>query len=372
MRIGISARGLSAQSGGVRSYIEKLIPWLIREDLANEYVIFHAQADLRGSFGNAEDVLVKAVHPVLWENHALVRALRASSVDLLFGPKNLLPRAQPPGTRTVVTVHDLLYFPLRGVEYREYKWLDIIYMRVILPRVLQRADQIVAVSQNTRRDLLELFSLQSEIVHVVPHGCDEEAVSPEAVKRVRMRHGLRKPYVFYPGSLSPRKNVARAVEAFATIGSDIEHDFVVTAGKSWLDTEVYRTVRRLGLEDRFHVLGHVNDEEVRALYTGADACVYVSLYEGFGFPVLEAMACGCPVLTSNTSSLPEVAGDAALLVDPRDTKAIAAGLKRLLSDPAAADCYRSRGRERAATFTWRRCARETISVFEAAMERERL
>ncbi|HOW97359.1 MAG TPA: glycosyltransferase family 1 protein [Kiritimatiellia bacterium] len=365
MRIGVLARGLAVRVGGVTTFLENVIPLLPRLDPANRYVIYHHSARHGGAFPGAEEHRLRGPGTLWQENVALPLALRRRPVDVLLCAKNFVPAFLPRGVKTVAIVYDLLYYPVRGASIDEYKPLDVLAFRALFPRGLRRADRIIAISESTRRDLLDLFPLDPARVRAVPLGVSPPApglLAEEALRSVRSRYGLDRPYFFYCGSLSPRKNAVRTLEAFARIRDRVPHNFVVTAGKSWKDRAVFRAVERLGLRDRFRRLGAVPAADLPALYRAADAFVYVSLYEGFGLPILEAMSCGCPVLTSRASAMPEAAGDAALLVDPADVGAIAEGLERILKDRALADGLRVRGARRAAEFTWEATARHIIEV----------
>ncbi len=372
MRIAVLGRGLSMSVGGTKTYLEEMVPWLPRVDTRNEYALFHGSAAHRGRFPGLREFFLPRAHPLLWDNGLFPFAVRRWRPDLIFCPKNVRPWFLPRDIPTVLLVHDLLYFPLRGVYLNEYAAADVAYMRLFFRAGIRRAAMVVAVSENTRRDVLEVTNIPPERVAAIHHGVSppaEEALTPAALDRVRRTHGLSQPYVFYPGSLSPRKNMARAIEAFARIASRVPHDLVVTAGKSWKDRPVFEALARHGLRDRFRQLGCVPSSELPALYRMASLCLYPSLYEGFGMPVLEAMACGCPVIASETSSIPEVAGDAALLVNPLDVDALAEAIWRVLTQDALADHLRRRGLSRAASFSWRACTERLVAVFEEARER---
>ncbi len=368
MKIGINARGLSIPAGGARSFLEELLPELVRLDRENRYVIFHNSSEHRGSFEGMEEAYVTAPHRLLWENIILPLAARKHAVDVLLCPKNLVPWFLPRSMRVVSVVLDLLYFPVMGSYFDEYQWKDVAYVRLFLGQSLKRANRIIAISNNTRKDVLRLFDVDPARISTAHLGVSIPAktdLSEGRMKEVRERYGLTNPYVFYCGSLSPRKNIRRTVDAFATIADKIGHDFVVTGGKSWKDEEVFEAVRRCGLGDRFKKLGHLPPRDMPPLYAAADLFVYPSMYEGFGLPVLEAMACGCPVLTSNTSCIPEVAGEAAILVDPSDTQAIASGMLTILTNREEADRLRREGLARSLLFTWEKTAKNMMSVFNS-------
>ncbi|MBN1268357.1 MAG: glycosyltransferase family 4 protein [Kiritimatiellae bacterium] len=369
MKIGIMARGLSVEIGGPTTYLERIIPLLPQADPQNEYIIFHNSERHRGTFAGYREVFHGSRSAFLWENAWFPRAVRREKPDVIFCPKNLVPWFIPRRIRTVITVHDLLYFPIAGVYISEYLPADVLYMRLFFRRSVRRADTIVAVSENTRRDLIRLFQAPPDKIRAIPHGVEmprPEQVSKSRTEEVRRKYGLDKPYIFYSGSLSPRKNMARVVEAFAGIADRVPHDLVVTAGKSWKDEAVFEAAAKYGLPSRFKRLGTVPGDDLPALYAAADLFVYVSLYEGFGMPILEAMACGCPVLASNTSAMPEAAGEAAVLVDPRNTAAIGDAMLKILTDPGLAGNLREKGTRRAQECTWARTAQGLVEAFGAA------
>lgn len=367
MRIGILARGLSTPIGGAFRVVEEALNGLPRlGGEAHEFVSYQPSG-VPVSPG-VEPVWVNAAHTLLWEWSALPRAIRLAPPDLLFAPKTLLPAGIPRGIKTLSVVLDLLYFSVRGRYLHEYKWRDIAYNRLFYRASCRRATALACISDYTRRDLLQVCPMPKEKVHVVPLGVhlpDPESLAPNRVAEVRASHGLERPYIFYAGSLSPRKNMVRGVRAWARIADQVLHDLVVTAGKSWRDSAVEREVDRCGLRSRFRRLGVVPDADLPSLYAGASTFFFPSLYEGFGLPVLEAMACGCPVVASNATAIPEVAGSAALLVDPYDVDAMAMALLHMLTERALAGEYRAAGLEHAARCSWDRTVRGWLDIMEA-------
>lgn len=204
-------------------------------------------------------------------------------------------------------------------------------------------------------------------VSVIPIGVSAlfRCAEAEETSAVLERYGIRRPYILYLGSSEPRKNLRRLVEAFAQLNAWAQEWTLVIAGsQSWQTAPLMATIQHLKLEQRLQFPGAIADRDLPALYRGADLFVFPSLFEGFGLPVLEAMACATPVVTSTVSSLPEIVGDAGILVDPYDTSAIAAGMRRLLEDRGLAFELAARGVARARRFTWERTARETAAVYE--------
>ncbi len=236
---------------------------------------------------------------------------------------------------------------------------------------LERADAILAISEHTRRDLIDRLGARPERIVVTPLAHDptyrRRHRHPRGVASVQRRYDLPERFVLFVGTLEPRKNLMRLVQAYASLSDSLRRDvsLVIAGGPGWLSESLRREVVNGDWLTGVRFIGYVRDEDMASLYSLATVFAYPSLYEGFGLPVLEAMACGVPVLTSNISSLPEVAGGAAVLVTPTDVDAIADGLTQLLDDPALAAKLVARGLEWSTNFSWDRCARETLAVYES-------
>jgi len=272
------------------------------------------------------------------------------------------------GVKKVVTVHDTLqvsneFGVTRHPEKKRRRYRDL----------MARADRIIADSEHTKRDILRLFPVAADKIDVVYLGVEERfrPGDPQETKRALERYGIPTPYLFYVGSIETRKNLVRTLEAFARIRHlpEAASVRVVLAGRKGPGgEEVFRAVERLGLRDRVLPVGYVHARDLPLLYSGAEIFLFPSLYEGFGLPVLEAMACGTPVITSRTTSLPEVAGDAALLVDPQDTGEIARAIQDLLRDRGLHAEHARRGPPRAALFPWRQTAAGTLAVYRKTLQ----
>jgi len=287
--------------------------------------------------------------------------------DVLFGPNFVPPPTRKP---VVVTVHDLAFkrYP-DTAPHGTRRWLRQ------LEAALRRATCVIAVSQSTKRDLIELLAVPEQRVTVIPHGVDMDVFRPapaQVIGEARARLGIDGPYLLALGGIEPRKNLSGLLSAYARLAADIRPALVIAGGGVEWNPEG-RVLLREALEAlepsvRRHVVttGYVTEGDKVALLTGAEALVYPSLYEGFGLPVLEAMACGTPVVTSNVSALPEVAGGAAVLVDPSDPESIAEGISRVLTDGSVRDRLQKVGPARAARFTWSETARRTAGVLHAA------
>jgi glycosyltransferase involved in cell wall biosynthesis len=232
----------------------------------------------------------------------------------------------------------------------------------------RRARRLIAVSEHAAGEATHLLGVSREKIDVVYHGVDPvfQPLPANQVAAFRERHGLPRQFVLFVGTLEPRKNLGRLIEAFSRVYEG-ETQLVLVGGKGWLYDDLFAKVEDLNLSEAVLFPGYVRSEELPLWYNAATALAYPSLYEGFGMPVTEAQACGTPVLTSRTSSLPEAAGEAGLLVDPRDVEEIAAGLNRILSDKALREDLRARGLAHARRFSWSRTAQRTIKVYRRAL-----
>jgi glycosyltransferase involved in cell wall biosynthesis len=281
------------------------------------------------------------------------------SKGIYHAAEHLLPNLRRP---TVLTVHDLIFerFP------QHHTWTNRFFLKVGMPLFVRAADAIIAVSRHTRRDLIELYNVPAAKIHVIYEGIDERfaPVNPPDIAAVRGKYGVERPYLLMVGTLEPRKNHAAALRALARLKADgFPHCLVIAGGRGWLFDPIRTLVGELGLSADVIFTGRVLDDDLPALYSGADCFLMPSLYEGFGFPVLEAMACGTPVVCSDRSSLPEVAGDAALLIDPEDEERLASAVGHLLADDHLRSQLRQRGEKQAAGFRWVECAVQTVQVY---------
>ncbi len=269
----------------------------------------------------------------------------------------------------VVTFHDMTVELLPEC----HTWKKRLLTRTLSPEIARNARIIITPSQSAKKDLARLFSIPEDKIRAIPHAPDSQfrpRCDPETAARIEKRYGIIRPYLLYVGTLEPRKNLLRAVAAFSRVASAYpEHRFYLAGDLGWRSKELLSALESLPNRERIARLGYVAEEDLAALYSNAQLFVYPSLYEGFGFPVIEAMACGAPVLTSNTSSLAEIAGGASLLVDPYDSAALADAMDRAMGDEKERERLRLAGLARARSFSWERSTRETLHVYEEALER---
>lgn len=371
MLVGIDAsRAVVAHRTGTENYSLHLIRGLLALGGGHRYRLYFNQPPVPGLFdARAEGRVLRL--PRLWTHLALSREMLSSPPDLLFVPSHVLPLIHPPCS--VATIHDLgfHYYP------EAHTLSQNLYLRWSTRHNAHASVLVLADSLATQQDLIRYYGLSADKISVVYPGRDETlspVTEPAELAAIRVRYDLQQPYLLYVGTLHPRKNLVRLVQAYAQLLSQpagrATAPLLVLAGqKGWLYREISDEVRRLGLGERVRFTGFVPEEDLAALLSGALAFVFPSLYEGFGLPVVEAMACGTPVICSQASSLPEVAGDAAVLADPLDTESLATALVRVVSDEGLRRDLIRRGLQQARSFSWQRCARETLDVLEEAQRR---
>lgn len=355
MRIGINAALMSARHGyrqtGISRYISELVDGLHDVMAPNDQLLL-----LGTRMGALQD---SPLSRIFWEQTGLPATIAARRLDVFHGPISVVPMAsRVPG---VVTVHDLAFlkFP-EQVPATRRNWL-IAGTRLSA----RKAKRIITVSESTRADLLEWLKLPEDKVTAIPL-----AISPR-VKRVtgtsldvfRMKWGLDRPFILAVGTLEPRKNLPTLLRAFARIKDEIDHELVLVGPEGWLTGELKSTLDELKLGDRVRLTGFVSDEELGGWYSAAELFAYPSWYEGFGLPSVEAMSCGAPVLASDTSSFPEVVGDAGILIPPDDVDLWAETMRDLLRDSVRRHELRMKGFARAEAFSWRRTAQETYDIY---------
>jgi glycosyltransferase involved in cell wall biosynthesis len=365
MRVAIDARKL--HDFGIGTYIRNLLRQLARIDRETEYVLLSRAADLEltSQLGpNFRSVLEPSPNYSLREQVHVPWVLRRERPDVFHAPHYVLPPAVT--CRSVVTIHDCIH--LMFPQYLPNK-AAYAYARASMWAAVKRSDRILTVSEASKRDILHFFNVAPEKIVVVYNAIDDHFwLTPpdEDVARVRERYQLDHQFVLYVGNIKPHKNLVRLIEAFAELrrtGFE-ELKLLIIGDEISKLPSLRRAVHGHKLHKHVRFLGYVSDDTLRVLYRLASLFVFPSLYEGFGLPLLEAMASGTPVVTSNQSSLPEVAGDAAVQVDPYDVQSIVDGMRRVLSDADVAADLRRRGRERARAFSWARSVDRTRTVYE--------
>ncbi len=378
MRIGIDISWMQGPPSGTATYVAGLVEALVRLDTPHEFVLFtrnRRRDRVRGDDALPGVGLPRVTHvPVdapltnLRQQATLPLAIRRARLDLYHSPAYFLPVALPLLWRgpTVLGVFDLNFLRL-GENWQPGRRAQYVSLTLQVPLAARQATRILTLSRASARDIARLLRLPPRKIAVIPAAPRDlfhQAPDPARIEQARMRHGS---FFLGVGVLAPQKNVARMIEAFARADNGATR--LVLAGRpagDYAERVLRPLARQLGVAERVVFAGAVDDETLRALYHAAVALVYPSLGEGFGLPIVEAMACGCPVVTSNISSMPDVAGDAALLVDPRDVAALATALARVRDDSGPRADLMRRGHDRAALFTWDAVARRTLDLYTMA------
>ena len=367
MKIGIDARLVHYQPAGIGQYTLRLTQALAAVDSRNSYIVLQSRKQsaplLQGANICCHGLWTPPHHQL--EQWALPLELGPLGLDLLHCPDFIPPFRRH--CRAVVTVHDVAFLRFPGLlteESRSY------YGQV--DRAVQSADHVIAVSESTKRDLVTLVGADARKITVVYEaaGSSFRPAAPDAISAVRQRYGIEGDYILFVSTIEPRKNIPLLLQAYARLKAAWPEQqtlprLVLCGRKGWLYDNIFTILNELGLCDLVTFTGGVPTEDLPPLYSGALFFVLPSLYEGFGLPVLEAMSCGAPVICSCTSSLPEVAGDAALMVDPQDIVGLAAAMQRLGLDPDLRREMAARGLVQAERFSWERAAQETLAVYQA-------
>ncbi len=374
MRIGLDGKVLTLRAGGIGRYAINLTRALLaaaaghRRDL--EFVIFTGPRTSRAVMEEFSDVCdecyLGAKSSVLRSLALVPVALRRRRIDVFHGIDHVgIPFAGRTG-KYVVTIHDVVPLIIPGTFTPRHRAV----VRLALARVRRRADRVIVPSHAVKRDVVRHLGLPEDLVTVTHHGCEPRfnpAADPPSFRGAAARYDLPPRYLLAVGTLEPRKNLTTLLQAFARLrragAVDPALHLVLAGARGWLDEPIFRAVRSFGLEEVVRFPGFIDDDDLPDLYRGAELFVFPSLYEGFGLPPLEAMACGVPVVASNTSSMPEVAGGAAMLVEPRDVDGMAAGIARILRDAALRERLREAGIARARQFSWDTAARQVLDTY---------
>jgi glycosyltransferase involved in cell wall biosynthesis len=370
LRIAIDAHSVGTGLGGNESYATNLIEALAEIDPNNSYTLYVTRREAVARFSNRwPNFSVRATlphTPLIRIPLTLSAELRRNPVDVLHVQFTAPPLSPCP---VVVSIHDLSFEHLP----QTFKWRSRKQLRITVRRSAREAAQVIALSKHARQDLIETYGLPPEKVTAIPLAAADHfrpINDDEELQRVRQTYGIVGEYILSVGAIQPRKNLSRLVEAYSRLRRATPEGNLpklVLAGKcSWLYEETLRIIRELQVSDSVILTGYVPDSDLPGLYSGALCFVYPSYFEGFGLPPLEAMKCGVPVIVGNQTSLPEVVGDAGLLVDPFDAEAIAGAIDRVIHDSNLRAELGRKGLAHAQLFDWRETARQTLQVYQRA------
>lgn len=350
MRIALDTQSTLGRKTGIGQYTRSLLAALRRVAPEHEFVELH----------QSREVAMRTDRRLRWQQWDVPRRAQVARANLLHVPGFDAPLWKP--LPVVLTVHDLIgkLFPQNLPPVSRFYW------SLWLPFSLRFADEIIVNSECTRRDVMRLAGLPAERIEVVHLGVDEgfRPLAFEEIEARRARYGLPRHAILYVGTLEPRKGIDTLIDAFAEMVGRHPHHLLLAGKRGWYWEPILRRVAERRLEDRVRFLDYVAEGDLPALYASASVFAFPSRYEGFGLPVLEAMACGTPVVCSNAGALPEVAGDAALLVPPDKPRALAEALEAVLDDEGLRDSLREKGLQRAGQFTWERTAQGTLRAYQ--------
>ena len=370
MKIGIDARPIQGTFTGDSTYWRGLIEALSRLDVD---ITLYLDARLpEPEIAVSRSIPVRILHAPngrIWSAWAFPRALKEDGIQMAHVQYTIPPRMPCP---TVTTIHDVSF--KRGPEFFRLK--DRMILSWAAKRASKKAARIVVPSEHTKNELIQLYRTDPDKIAVTYEGVDKQFRPMDCnVTRawVSGKYGIHSPYVLALGVIQPRKNLGRLLEGFAQLKGNLEseHKLVIVGKQGWKESGIERRIADLGLAEDVILTGYVPYGDLPALYSAADVFVYPSVYEGFGLPPLEAMACGTPVITSDCSSLPEVVGEAGIMVDPYDPDAFAEAMARVLSSESLRAEMSTRGLAQASKFSWDKMAQETLEVYQTVMKANR-
>lgn len=369
MKIAINTLPLYNTKVGMGKYIVELVNRVPKCNPENKYIIYLSKTNGKYFDLCGQNIIIKKVpsfftYPfvkIVWEQLFLPFSLIINNVNLYHGTGFVLPLWKPAKIKFVVTIADMTFF----THSQYHTWFKRKYFNALIPIALKRADRILAISKNTKADIIAITKTNPEKIVTTYLGVDSMFIpkKKEEYLPVLAKYKLRQPYILYVGMLEPRKNIEGLIRSFSLLKKERKYKLVIIGKKGWMYDEIFSLVKKLHLEERIIFMGYVPDDVLPAVYSAAACFVYPSFYEGFGFPVIEAMACGCPVITSNNSSLKEISGDAALLISPTDINQIAKTLEIILKSKEEREKRKKAGLRQAKLFKWDIFAKETKKIY---------
>ncbi|MFH1218271.1 MAG: glycosyltransferase family 1 protein [Candidatus Peregrinibacteria bacterium] len=363
MKIAIDIREAGGERAGKGNYTFHITKNLLDLDPYNEYILY-TQALLAGfdEYKNAEIRVIEKTG-LTW-HRKVAKDAKKSKVDIFFAPTSyIIPTILPPHIHTFLTVHDLVAFLHPETHNRKATFIE----KLTLKRALKKSHHILTVSENTRKDLIKKYKTESEKISVIPCAASSRfrPIPKDELAPFAQKTNLPSRFFLAVGTIIPRKNYKNLILAFSEIQKrDSEHHLIIVGSKGWQSDDISALISKHYLQKKVHFLGYLSESSLSKLYNLATALVFPSLYEGFGIPPLEAMQSGCPVIASFTSSLPEVVGDSALLIDPTSPTEIAKAMLKVARDPDLTNTLREKGLKQAKNFSWKKSAGMLLKAFK--------
>lgn len=365
MKIGIMLRHYEQQEGGVKVYTKRVLPLLFSMGSQHQYVLIYQNPKLLGTYSgysNVEECAIAMPGTVPWDQIAVPWVAKKKRLDLIFNPKFTVPFFSR--AKKIFVLHGSEWFEIPD-HFRLY---DQWYFKRFVPLYCRSADAFVAVSNAVKSDVVRHTGVDPKKVFPIHNGFDPSVFRPVHdplhLQAVRDKYKLPEKFILWAGQIESRKNIARLLQAFALIKDKIPHPLVLAGELRWNAATELRVIQELGIESRVLFPGWVSHGDLPAVYCLADLFAFPSLYEGFGIPLLEAMACGCPIVTANTCAPPEVTDGAAYLVDPLSADDIATGMLKVILDRKFRDDMIANGLKRAKDFSWEKCATQLLALFQ--------
>jgi glycosyltransferase involved in cell wall biosynthesis len=361
MKIGVMLRNLK-ELGGIKVYTLNLLMNLFMLDSANEYVLFYKDKGSVGTFSKCKNVkerLLDFPTKLLWDQVAVPMAVKKEKIDVILNPKLSIPLMTK--AKTILVLHGMEQFAVSEV----FPFMDRFYTKIMMPLFCRRADAVISTTKMGVEEMNKYLGIEKNKIHPIheAHKKRFKVLDKAQCERVRVKYNLPEKFLLFVGGLNPLKNFSGIIKAYQQLKDKIPHQLIAVGFKRWHYEDDLRLVEELGLSKDVRLMGFIPDEDLPAFYNLADVFVFPSLYEGFGIPVLEAMASGCPVITTKTGCSPEVAGGAAVLVDPRNVQEIADAIYQVIHDQKLRARLIKDGLGNAAKFSWEKTALETLLLF---------
>jgi len=365
MKIGIITDYLDFQVTGIGNYINNLVMGILAVDKKNEYTLIHIKKQDRPHYSNVKDIVVPLPmfppRAIIRKNVLIPKVLKNEGLDLVHEPLQITPFLFQLPMKRVITIHDVNCI-IRPMDYSIWEqW----YYSWVLKNTVKTADMIITISENSKRDIVKALNVPEDKIRVIYHGLDKNFKPITDLDDISLKYGINYPFILYVGRLEPRKNIPTLIKSFYRLKKrGVKHKLLMVIQMGSDYQKVVASIKDLCLENEVRLIEGVPKEDMAGVYNLADLLVFPSVYEGFGFPPLEAMGCGTPVVTSNSSSLPEIIGDAGIMVDPYDSDALTNAIYEVLVNKELKDDLIRKGLKRTKQFSWEKATKETIEVYE--------
>lgn len=354
--------------GGIVVYTKNIIENLLEIDQENEYVFIYNNPSLIGTYSkykNVKEIAINIPNKLLWDQIGVPKVVKSEKIDIIFNPKLSIPMFAP--CKKIFTMPGLEQFALPNI----FKWYDRMYFRTMTPLFCHRANAIIVMTNTGKNDMIKYLKVNGnkiEVIYGSYHKRFQVINDQEGLMAIKQKYNLPEKYILFVGGLTPLKNFSNIIKAFKIIKEKIPVKLVIAGFKRWKYAKDIELIKKLNLQKDIITLGFVWDEDLPYLYNLAQCFILPSLYEGFGIPILEAQACGCPVVTSKTGCTPEVSGGAALLVNPYNYKEIAQAVYDVLNNKDLREKLIADGLENVKNYSWQKAAEKTLQLFKKVFQ----